>query len=91
MFFSLDNSKFVDYVYCVFPIELKIRDTTETERSASNLDLHQKIDNNKSLRKRENFDFSFISRNIPATPAYKVYFISQLIPSSRACLPSVFY
>ena len=40
---SLDNSKFGDYVDLIYPIELEIKDTTETQRSASYLDLHLEI------------------------------------------------
>jgi hypothetical protein len=30
---SLNNSKFGDFVECIYPIELKIKDTTDTTRS----------------------------------------------------------
>jgi hypothetical protein len=91
---SLNNSKFGDYVDLIYPIELEIKDTTETERSASYLDLHLEIDSKGGLKtklydKRDDFDFPivnfpFMSSNIPAAPAYGVY-ISQLIRYSRAC------
>ena len=60
---SLNNSKFGDYVDLIYPIELEIKDTTETERSASYLDLQLEIYNKGVLRtklydKRDNFDFS---------------------------------
>ena len=68
--------------------------TTDTDRSASYLDLHLKIDSEGQLRtklydKRDYFNFpivyfSFICSNIPAAPAYGVY-ISQLIYYSGAC------
>jgi hypothetical protein len=62
-------------------IELEIKDTTDTDRSASYLtQLYDKIDD-------FNFpivNFPFICSNIPAAPAYGVY-ISQLIRFSRAC------
>jgi hypothetical protein len=32
---SLNNSRFGDFVYRIFPIELEIKDTTDTDRSAS--------------------------------------------------------
>ena len=38
--FSLNNSKFGDYVDLIYPIELEIKDTSETERYAFYLDLH---------------------------------------------------
>jgi hypothetical protein len=88
---SLNNSRFGDFVD---PIELEITYTTDTDRSASYLDLHLEIDREGRLRtklydKKDDFNFPivnfpFISSNIPAAPAYEVY-ISQLIRYSRAC------
>ena len=54
---SLNNSRFGDFVYCIYPIELEIKDTTDTDRSASYLDLHLEIDSegtvkNVSLRQK---------------------------------------
>ena len=42
---SQNNSKFSDYVKYIYPIELDIKDTTDTVHSASFLDLHLEIDN----------------------------------------------
>jgi hypothetical protein len=91
---SLNNSRFVDFVDRIYPIELEIKDTTYTDRSASYLDLHLKIDSEGRFRtnlydKRDDFNFPtvnfpFICNNIPTTPAYGVY-ISQMIRYSRAC------
>ena len=79
----------------IYPIELEIKDTTDTVKSASYLDLHLEIDNEGRLKtklydKRDDFsfpivNFPFLSSNIPAAPAYVVY-ISQLIRYSRACI-----
>ena len=41
---SLNNSKFGDFVHRIYPIELQVKDTTDTARSASYLDLHLEID-----------------------------------------------
>ena len=92
---SLNNSKFGDYVDRIYPSELEIKDTTETARSASYLDLHLEIDSEGRLKtklydKRDDFsfpivNFPFLCSNIPAAPAYGVY-ISQLIRYSRACI-----
>ena len=41
---SLNNSKFGDFVDRIYPIQLEINDTTETDRSASYLDIHLEID-----------------------------------------------
>jgi hypothetical protein len=90
---SLNNFRFGDFVDRIYPIELEIKDTTDTDTSASYLDLHLEIDNEGRLRttpydKRDDFNFPivnfpFICSNIPAAPAYGVY-ISQLIQYSRA-------
>jgi hypothetical protein len=91
---SLNNSRFGDFVDRIYPIELEIKDTTDTDRSASYLDLHIEIDSEGRLRtkhydKRDDFNFPivnfpFICSNIRAAPAYGVY-IFQLIRYSRAC------
>ena len=47
---SLNNSRFGEFVDRLYPIELEINDTTHTERSASYLDLHLKIDSKGRLR-----------------------------------------
>ena len=44
---SLNNSRFDDFVDRIYPIELKIKDTTDTDRSASYLDLHIEIDSER--------------------------------------------
>jgi hypothetical protein len=91
---SLNNSRFCDFVDSIYHIELEIKNTTDTDRSASYLDLRLEIDNEGRLRtnlydKRDDFNFPivnfpFICSNIPAAPAYGVY-ISQMIRHSRAC------
>jgi hypothetical protein len=91
---SLNSSWFGDFVDRTYPIELDVKDTTDTDRSASYLDLHLEIDSERRLRtkhydKRDDFkfpivNFPFICNNIPVAPAYGVY-ISQLIRYSRPC------
>ena len=78
----------------MYPAELEIKDTTESNTSASYLDLLLSIESDGHLRtslydKREDFNFHitnfpFLSSNIPSSPAYGV-FISQLIRYARAC------
>jgi hypothetical protein len=90
---SLNNSRFGDFVGRIYPIELEIKDTTDTDRSASYLDLHLDIDSEgrfktKPYDKRDDFNFPivnfpFICINIPAATVFGVY-ISQLIQYSRA-------
>ena len=41
---SLNNFRFGDFVDRIYPIELEIMYTTDTDRSASYLDLHLEID-----------------------------------------------
>ena len=41
---SLDYSRFGDFFYRIYPIVLEIKDTIDTARSASCLDLHLEID-----------------------------------------------
>jgi hypothetical protein len=85
---SLNNSRFGDFVDRIYPIKLEIKDTTDTDRSASYLDIHLDIDsegrlNGDSTIKQYDFNFPtvnfpFICSNISAAPAYGLY-ISQLI------------
>ena len=91
---SLNNPHFSENLHLIYPSELEIKDTTESRRSASYLDLLLEIDmdgrlNTKVYDKRDDFNFPivnfpFLSSNIPAAPAYGVY-ISQLIRYGRAC------
>ena len=76
---SLNNSRFGDFDDRIYPIELEIKDTTDTDKSASYLDLHLAIDSvgwirTKLYDKRDDFNFPivnfpFICSNIPAAPA----------------------
>ena len=78
----------------MYPVELEIKDTTESNTSASYLDLILSIGRDGKLHtsiydKRDDFNFHitnfpFLSSNIPTSPAYGV-FISQLIRYARAC------
>ena len=76
------------------PAELEIKDTTESNTSASYLDLLLSIEGGGRLLtslydKRDDFNFHitnfpFLDSNIPPSPAYGV-FISQLIWYARDC------
>ena len=76
------------------PNELEIKDTTDTQKSASYLDLHLEIDNGGRLKtklddNRDDFTFPivnspFTSSNIAAPPTYGVN-NSQLICYYIAC------
>ena len=69
---SLNSSRFhdLDFVDRIYPIELEIKDTTDTDLSASYLDLHLEIDSEGRLRtklyhKRDDFKFHIV--NFPFT------------------------
>ena len=67
---SLDNSKFCEFVDHIYPFEIEIKYTTDTARSASNLDLNLKIDRHGWLRmklyhRKDDFYFSIV--NFPFT------------------------
>jgi hypothetical protein len=47
---SLNNFRFGDFVDRIYPIELEIKDTTDTVTTASYLDLHLEIDSQGRLR-----------------------------------------
>ena len=78
----------------MYPVELEIKDTAESNTSASYLDLLLSIGRDGQLHtsiydKRDDFNFHitnfpFLSSNFPTSPAYGV-FISQLIRYARAC------
>jgi hypothetical protein len=93
---SINNHNFHNYVLLIYPHELEIKDTTESDKSASYLDILLNIDSNGRLTtllydKHDDFDFAIVNfpflctcSNIPLSPAYGVY-ISQLIRYARAC------
>ena len=91
---SINNPEFENYVGQMYPAELEIKDTTESNTSASYLDLLLSIGRDGQLHtsiydKRDDFNFHitnfpFLSRNIPTSPAYGV-FISKLTRYARAC------
>ena len=90
---DVNNPDFENYLGQMYPAELEIKDTTESNTSASYLDLLLSIESDGQLRtslydKRDDFNFyitnfPFLSRKIPSSPA--CVFISQLIRYARAC------
>ena len=91
---SINNPDFENYLGQMYPPELEMKDTMESNTSTSYLDLLLSIGRDSQLRtslydKRDDFNFHitnfpFLSCNIPSSPAYGV-FISQLIRYVRAC------
>ena len=90
---SINKPDFENYLGQMYPPELEIKDTTESNTSAFYFDLLLSIGRDGQLHtslydKRDDFNFhttnfSFLSSNIPSSPAYGV-FISQLIRYARA-------
>ena len=82
---SINNHNFHNYVHFIYLDELEIKDTIESEsdKSASYLDILLNIDSNGRLKtslydKRDDFNFAivnfpFLCSNIPLSPAYGVY------------------
>ena len=79
---SINNPDFENYLGQMYPAELEIKDMTESNTSASYLDLLLPIESDGQLRtslydKRDDFNFHitifpFLSSNIPSSPAYGV-------------------
>ena len=81
----------------MYPVELEIKDTTESNTSASYLDLLLSIGRDGQLHtsiydKRGDFNFHitnypFLSSNIPTSPAYGVFFRSLYgMPGLAPCM-----
>ena len=87
---SINVPEFENHLGQMYPAELQMKDTTESNTSASYLDLLLSIGRDGQLHtstynKRDDFNFHitnfpFLSNNILAWPTYGV-FISQLIHS----------
>ena len=90
---SINNPDFEHYLGQMYPLELEIKDTTESNNSAFYLDLLLSTGRDGQLHtylydKRDDFNFHitnfpFLSSNISSSPACGV-FISQLILYARA-------
>ena len=78
----------------MYPVELEMKDTAESNTSASYLNLLLSIGRDGQLHtsiydKRDDFNFEitnfpFLSSNIPTSPAHGVFSL-QLIQYARAC------
>jgi hypothetical protein len=90
----INNHIFHNYPHLIYPDELAKKDTTESVKSESYLDILFNIDSNGRLNtslydKRDDFDFAIVSfpclcSNIQLSHAYGVD-IYQLIQYARAC------
>ena len=78
-FLPLSSYQFDDYLPLIYPNELEVKDTTDTKKYASYIDLHIEIDNRVRLKTRfydKHDDFTFPIGNssyIPASPAHRNY------------------
>ena len=82
---SINNHNFHNYIHLIYPDELEIKDNTESDKSASYLDIFHNIDSNGRLKtslsdKRDDFNFAIVNfpfllsnTRIPHSPAYSVY------------------
>ena len=92
--FYINNSDFENYLGQMYPDELEIKDTSESNTTASYLDFLLSVGRDGQLytslyNKRDyfNFDitnFPLLSSNIPFLPTHGI-FISQRIRYARAC------
>ena len=90
---TVNNSKFEKEICNIYPPELTLKRTSESERNVSYLDISISICGGKYVTevydKRDDFNFDIVNfpymcSNIPAKPTYGVY-ISQLIRICRIC------
>ena len=75
MMFSLNNHKFSDYVYDIYPVEFEIKETIDDQYHSSFLDLL--LENDKDSRIRVNV-VTFLNHHL--------IYISQLIRYARAII-----
>ena len=90
---TLNNNNFEEEIPNIYPSELTLKRTSESDTKLSYLDISISICSSKYVTevydKRDAFNFNivnfpYMSSNIPANPTYGVY-ISQLIRISRIC------
>jgi hypothetical protein len=63
---SQHNSQFGDYLHRIYPNEPEAKDTTDTQKFASYLDIHLEIDNAGRLKTKlydKRDDFTFLSNS----------------------------
>ena len=97
---SINNPDFENYLGHMYPAELEIKDTTESNNSTSYLDLLLSIGRDGQLsislnNKRDDFNvhitnYPFLSDNLQSSPAYGV-FISRLIRYATVCSSNEYF
>ena len=96
---SIYNNNFHSYVHLIYPDELEeIKDTTESDRCASYLDILLNIDSDGRLTttlydKRDDFDFAivnfpFLYSNVPLSPTC-LWCVCLSVDSIRKGVPCV--
>jgi len=90
---SLDNSLFHTYIKNIYPKELILLQSNNSDDKATFLDLDVQINNLhctlKIYDKRDDFDFNIVifpqlDGDVPSSPSYGIY-LSQLIRFARLC------
>ncbi len=86
---SLTNSMFDNHVDCIFPMEHEMKDTTDTARYTSYLDLHLYTDNRSGQKitlyyKRCDFNclivsFPFMQQHFSNTCIWRIYISVDMI------------
>jgi hypothetical protein len=70
--FLLHNSRFGAFVDRIYPIGFEIKDTTDTVRSVSYLDLHSEINSEGRLRMKNVFCFKLLKSVSNTRSTYKI-------------------
>jgi hypothetical protein len=93
---SINNRNFHDYFHLIYPHEFEIKDTTESDKSASYLDILLNIDSSGRLTttiydKRDDFDnlSTFLFYAVIYNFHLLMVYISQLVRYTRACFAYV--
>ena len=86
-YISIGAHNFHNCVHVIYPEELEVKDNTESDKSASYLDILLNIDSNGKLTtslydKRDDFDFTIF---YVVTYHFHLLCLSQLIRYARAC------
>ena len=90
---NVDNIYFAEFIPEIYPLELELNKASDSDTSASFLDLNLTIVNNiistSIYDKRDDFNFQIVnfpdlSGDVPRAPSYGVY-ISQLTRYARCC------
>ena len=87
---NIDNPYFEGMFKHIYPPELQLNKTNNTDTEAPFLDLHLSFVSSKIYDKRDDFDFHivnfpFLDGDVPRRASYGVYILQQLIRFARVC------